>query len=286
MTILKYSDVSFAYAESTPILTNINLEFNSHEIVGIIGPNGAGKSTLLKLANGLIKPQSGEILINDKNILKRRTSDISKDLVVTFQFSRQQFFRSTVESEIGVTLALHVKNKKERVIRLEKILQKFDLIYLRHHHPYVLSGGEQRRLALALAFTGPTARLYLLDEPTANIDHQSLVLLKSTLKEMSKQGKGFIIVSHDIEFQLDLCDRIIIIDETSVQFSGTPFNLIRTSRKERWNFFEMPQIYEFIRSLEENNPSSDLLGPYLTQNNYESKVKLISNVIGGVKHVD
>ncbi|GAG53589.1 unnamed protein product [marine sediment metagenome] len=127
MTILKFSDVSFAYSESTPILTNINLEFNSHEIVGIIGPNGAGKSTLLKLANGLIKPLSGEILINDKNILKRRTSDISKDLVVTFQFSRQQFFRSTVESEIGVTLALHVKNKNERAIRLEKLLHSLVL---------------------------------------------------------------------------------------------------------------------------------------------------------------
>ncbi|MHA2307515.1 MAG: energy-coupling factor ABC transporter ATP-binding protein [Candidatus Hodarchaeales archaeon] len=281
MTILKYSDVSFAYAESTPVLTNINLEFNSHEIVGILGPNGAGKSTLLKLANGLLKPLSGKILINNEEIIKRRTSDISKDLIVTFQFSRQQFFRPTVESEISVTLALHVKNKTERVIRLEKLLQKFNLIHLRHHHPYVLSGGEQRRLALALAFTGPTARLYLLDEPTANIDHQSLVLLKSTLKEMSNQGKGFIIVSHDIEFQLDLCDRIIIIGGTSVQFSGTPIELIRTNRKDRWNFFEIPQIYDFIRSLEENNPSSDLLGQYLAQTNYENKVKLISKVFGG-----
>ncbi|MHA1967501.1 MAG: energy-coupling factor ABC transporter ATP-binding protein [Candidatus Hodarchaeales archaeon] len=281
MTILKYSDVSFAYAESTPVLTNINLEFNSHEIVGILGPNGAGKSTLLKLANGLLKPLSGKILINNEEIIKRRTSDISKDLIVTFQFSRQQFFRTTVESEISVTLALHVKNKTERVIRLEKLLQKFNLIPLRHHHPYVLSGGEQRRLALALAFTGPTARLYLLDEPTANIDHQSLVLLKSTLKEMSNQGKGFIIVSHDIEFQLDLCDRIIIIGGTSVQFSGTPIELIRTNRKDRWNFFEIPQIYDFIRSLEENNPSSDLLGQYLAQTNYENKVKLISKVFGG-----
>ena len=88
--------MSFAYPNSSSVLHDINLELHSGEILGVIGPNGAGKSTLLKLANGLLKPQAGEVFINDENIINRKTSDIAHDLVLTFQFSRQQFYASSV----------------------------------------------------------------------------------------------------------------------------------------------------------------------------------------------
>ncbi len=281
MTTLKYSNVSFAYPNSSSVLHDINLELHSGEILGVIGPNGAGKSTLLKLANGLLKPQTGEVYINNENIIKRKTSDIAQDLVLTFQFSRQQFFTSSVEEELTVTLDIHIKNSSERNIYLKNILKKFKLMDVRNHHPYVLSGGEMRRLALAIAFINFKVNLFLLDEPTANIDQRSLTFLKSTLKDMKNQGKGVMIVSHDIEFQFSICDRIAILVDGVIQFIGTPLMLMNELNKKNWKFLELPQIYSFIQLLEGKFSSENLLWNYLSQSTLDKKISLISGVLEG-----
>lgn len=281
MTTLKYSNVSFAYPNSSSVLHDINLELHSGEILGVIGPNGAGKSTLLKLANGLLKPQTGEVYINNENIIKRKTSDIAQDLVLTFQFSRQQFFTSSVEEELTVTLDIHIKNSSEKNIYLKNILKKFKLMDVRNHHPYVLSGGEMRRLALAIAFINFKVNLFLLDEPTANIDQRSLTFLKSTLKDMKNQGKGVMIVSHDIEFQFSMCDRIAILVDGVIQFIGTPFMLMNELNKKNWKFLELPQIYSFIQLLEGKFSSENLLWNYLSQSTLDKKISLISGVLEG-----
>ncbi|MFX0087984.1 MAG: ABC transporter ATP-binding protein [Candidatus Hodarchaeota archaeon] len=279
MTTLKYSNVSFAYPNSSSVLHDINLELHSGEILGVIGPNGAGKSTLLKLANGLLKPQTGEVYINNENITKQKTSDIAQDLVLTFQFSRQQFFTSSVEEELIVTLNIHVENSSEKNIYLKNILKKFKLMALRNHHPYVLSGGEMRRLALAIAFINIKADLFLLDEPTANIDQKNLMFLKSTLRDMKNQGKGIMIVSHDIEFQFSICDRIAILVDGYIQFIDTPFKLMNELNKSKWRFFELPQIYSFIQLLENKFSSENLLWNYLKQSTLDKKIRLIAGVL-------
>jgi len=263
------------------VINNISFEVHPSEIVGILGPNGSGKSTLLKLANGLLKPHSGKVSINNQNIVDMKTSTIARDLILTLQFSRQQFFSSSVEKELMVTLGLHVKNKLERDVQLEKLLNKFELMELRHQHPYILSGGEQKRLALAVAFAGPSASIFLLDEPTANIDRKNLDLLKSTIKTMKNQGKSFMIVSHDIEFQLTLCDRIVILNNGTIQFVGTPFQLLTEVDKNKREFFEIPQIYSFVQLLEKEYSSNTLLSDYLSQSSFEEKVKLISTTLIG-----
>ncbi len=278
MSSLKYSKVSFSYTETQPVLDQIDLELSTNEIIGILGPNGAGKSTLLKLANGLLRPQSGKVLINNGDISKQVTSQLARQIMVTFQFTRQQFFTSTVEKELLVTLSMYVEEKSKRNIRLERLLEQFDLGKLKNHHPYILSGGEQRRLAMAIAMAVP-ANFFLFDEPTANVDRKSLLFLLTTLREMKNQGKGIIIVSHDIEFQLALCDRLIILIDGSIQFNGTPLDVINLHKTKKWDFMEIPEIYSFIQRLERKQFHTDLLKMYLAQHDLEAKITMISNIL-------
>jgi energy-coupling factor transport system ATP-binding protein len=275
MCNLTYSDISFGYDKGKFVLKNINLNFHTNEIVGIIGPNGTGKTTLLKLANGLLRPQSGKIFLNNKDIGDFVTSQLSQQILVTFQFTRQQFFTSTVEKELIVSLNQHKKDTYNQLERLEKILKSLELIDLRDYHPYILSGGEQRRLAIATTLAS-SATFFLLDEPTANLDQKSFQLLVVLLQEMRNQGKGIVIVSHDLSFQLALCDRLIVLIDGTVDFSGTPFDLIKSVKSRQWKFLDIPEIFQFIQRLEPKESNNELLKNYLVCEDLEKKTQVIS----------
>ncbi len=279
MASLKFSNISFAYIDTQPVLKQIDLKLCTNEIVGILGPNGTGKSTLLRIANGLLRPQSGDVLLNNEDITKQVTSRLARQIIVTFQFTRQQFFTSTVEKELLTTLTLHEEDKSQQIHLLESLITYFGLNELRDHHPYTLSGGEQRRLAMAIAMAVP-ATFFLLDEPTANADQEALLFMSKILRKMKNEGKGVMIVSHDIEFQLALCDRLIILIDGSIQFTGTPLEIINMYKKEKWNFFEIPEIYPFIQRLEREGSHPDLLKSYLADHDFENKFTMISNVLG------
>ncbi|MFX0150266.1 MAG: ABC transporter ATP-binding protein [Candidatus Hodarchaeota archaeon] len=278
MTNLTYTDISFGYDKGDFILKNINLNFRTKEIVGILGPNGGGKTTLLKLANGLLRPQSGKIFLDNKDIGDFITSQLSQRILVTFQFTRQQFFTSTVEKELKVTISQYKNDTISQLQHLERILKRLELIDLRDYHPYILSGGEQRRLAIATTLAS-SALFFLLDEPTANLDHKSFELLVTLLQEMRNQGKGIVIVSHDLSFQLALCDRLIVLNNGTIEFSGTPFELIKSVKSKKWNFLDLPEIFQFIQRLEPKKSGNELLKNYIICEDLEEKTQAISNVL-------
>ncbi|MFX0185296.1 MAG: ABC transporter ATP-binding protein [Candidatus Hodarchaeota archaeon] len=276
LSSLTYSNVSFGYSKDQPILKNINLDFHPNEIVGIIGPNGAGKTTLLKLANGLLRPHTGKIFLGGKDIRNFATSQLAQQILVTFQFTRQQFFTSTVEKEVMITLDQYEKEETSRLQQLEKIIERLELTNLRNYHPYILSGGEQRRLAIALAMAS-SAKFFFLDEPTANLDQISFQLLMVLLREMRNQGSGIVIVSHDLSLQLNLCDKLIVLINGIIDFSGTPIEVIKTVESRKWDFLDIPEIYSFIRRLDSKNNNYTLLKKYLACESLEEKTQAVLN---------
>jgi energy-coupling factor transporter ATP-binding protein EcfA2 len=276
LSSLTYSNVSFGYSKDQPILKNINLDFHTNEIVGIIGPNGAGKTTLLKLANGLLCPDSGKIFLDNEDIGNFVTSQLARRILVTFQFTRQQFFTSTVEKELMITLDQHETEISSRLLHLEKILERLELTNLRDYHPYILSGGEQRRLAIALTMAS-SAKFFLLDEPTANLDQKSFQLLMVLLQEMRNQGRGIVIVSHDFSFQLALCDKLIVLNNGIIDFSGTPFEVIKTIKSRKWNFLDLPEIYSFIQRFEPDDNNYKFLKNFLACVSLEEKTQVFLN---------
>jgi len=247
LTSLEYHGVSFSYPESQPLLKNINFELQEGEILAIIGSNGAGKSTLLKLANRLLEPQEGNITLANKRIDTLVTSQIAHQLVLTFQFSRTQFFTPSVEQELLTVIRLHHFSKEEQDTHLNHLLGNFGLDHQRKSPPYQLSGGEQRKLILALALAS-TASFFLFDEPTANLDQISRKFLLAKINSLKKDNNGIMIVSHDLEFVFAVADRIMILDKGQIAFLGSTYELLSQFRSQQKHFYHIPAIYSFIQN--------------------------------------
>ncbi len=247
MTSLEYHGVCFSYPESQPLLENVTFQLQAGEILAIIGSNGAGKSTLLKLANRLLEPQKGKISLANKMIDTQVTSQIAHQLVLTFQFSRTQFFTPSVEQELLTVIRLHHNSKEEQDSHLTHLLESFGLDHRRKSPPYLLSGGEQRKLILALALAS-SASFYLFDEPTANLDQITRKFFLSKMILLKEVNKGIIIASHDLEFVFAVADRIMILDEGQITFLGSTYDLIRQFQSRQKQFFHLPAIYSFLQT--------------------------------------
>lgn len=248
MTSLEYHGVSFSYPGNQQILKDISFQLVEGEILAIIGSNGAGKSTLLKLANKLLKPDEGRISLSNIPIEGQFTSQIAHQLIVTFQFSRTQFFSSSVEHELLTVIRLHHGSKGEQDSKLNFLLEEFGLLHQRHLPPYQLSGGEQRKLALALSFAS-SASFFLFDEPTANLDQISRKFFLSKIISLKQESKGIIIVSHDLEFVLAVADRVMILDDGQVAFLGSIDDFLQQFLSKQDQFLHIPAIYSFFSAL-------------------------------------
>jgi len=278
---LRFENISFGYYPSRPVLNDISFEATTDDIIGILGPNGAGKSTLLQLTNGLLRPQSGQILFNSQEIKDQRTSDLANHITVSFQFSRQEFFKSTVFDEVFSTISRYILDKKGAHEATQQILETFGLHTVQRNHPYTLSGGEQRRLVLALRFSIP-ASFYMFDEPTANADYFAVELFRQYLISFHSLGKGFIIASHDIDFLLSVCDRILVLEAGKLTYHGRCEDFIRDYSHQKYSFIELPSIYSFIQLLETKKQSINILNGYLTNKTYNTRLAYLKQIIGGV----
>jgi energy-coupling factor transporter ATP-binding protein EcfA2 len=245
MASLDYHGVCFSYPNSKLLLDNISFQLQEGEILAIIGSNGAGKSTLLRLANKLLKPQKGFIKIGDMMVDSQLTSQIAHQLVLTFQFSRSQFFTPSVEKELETVIRLHHDSKEEQDTYLSHLLENFGLVHQRKSPPYQLSGGEQRKLILALAFAS-SAIFFLFDEPTANLDQTSRKFLLSKLISLKDNNKGVLVVSHDLEFVFAVADRILVLDRGQIAYIGSTYDLLKNVESHQNLFSNLPAIYSFL----------------------------------------
>jgi len=179
---------------------DINIDFEDSTLISIVGKSGSGKSTLLNLLGSLERPDSGEIIFEDKNIVKLSDKKLidyrRKDVGFVFQFFNLIPNLTAIEN---VTLPMEfVKlNKEERIKRAKELLRKVDIEEDRFSHtPLKLSGGQQQRVAIARALANDP-KIILADEPTGNIDSETGELIVKLLHKLSEEGKTVIIVTHD-----------------------------------------------------------------------------------------
>jgi len=278
---LEFSHVTFGYNKNKPVLKDLSFKITSGQILGVLGPNGSGKTTLLKLANGLIRPQTGAIFLNGFDIKNKKTSQLAQHIAVSSQFARQEFFSSTVYQELMTTASLYFPDSSFRKEVVAGLLKSFGLEDLSKSHPYVLSSGEQRRLSLAIAFTIP-ASFYLFDEPTANADHVVIELLHSYLLDLKNKGHSFIVVSHDSEFLFSICDRLLVLKDGAIEFQGTPTALIHFLTGKDWDFLEIPSVYSFLQQLHREFGLSNILSEYLNNKTRQSRLEFLISVMEGL----
>lgn len=184
-----------------------------------MGENGAGKTTLVKIFNGLLRPDKGEVFIDNKNIICLSVAEIAHIIGFVFQNSDIQIFSRTVEDEIGFILKNFRYDETEIDKKVQKILKEFNLEQYKDQSPFLLSGGERKRVALASILCAEP-EILILDEPTIGQDAAEKRKLITLLYELNKNGVIIIIITHDIEFTAEYIPRCILLSEGIIVADG------------------------------------------------------------------
>jgi lipopolysaccharide export system ATP-binding protein len=214
------------------VLNDVSLSVGKGEVLGLLGPNGAGKTTCFYSIMGLVRPDSGRILLDGVDItalpMYRRSI-----LGLGYLPQETSIFRGmTVEQNIACVLELVEPDKAVRASELERLLDEFGLTRLRTSAAMALSGGERRRCEIARALAAePT--IMLLDEPFAGIDPISISDIRELVRELKSRDIGVLITDHNVRETLDIVDRACIIYDGQVLFAGTPEALVADQEVRR-----------------------------------------------------
>ncbi len=207
------------------VLSDVSLSVAKGEVVGLLGPNGAGKTTCFYSIMGLVKPDSGRIMLEGENItglpMYRRAM-----LGLGYLPQETSIFRGlSVEANISAVLELSEPDRTARRDRLEELLDEFGLTRLRSSPAMALSGGERRRCEIARALAASPS-IMLLDEPFAGIDPISISDIRELVCDLKRRGIGVLITDHNVRETLDIVDRACIIYDGKVLFAGSPAELV------------------------------------------------------------
>ncbi len=216
---LVIADMSFSYGESDSILQDINLRVDAGDRLGIVGQNGCGKTTLFLLISGLLRPQSGQIRVFGQLI---QPGSFYPQIGLVFQNADDQLFSASVWDDVAFgpqNLGLTTDIIRQRV---ESALAVTGLKALAQRPPHHLSGGQKRMAAIA-GILAMEPRLLLYDEPTANLDIRAR---RRLIQFLQSSQKTRLIASHDLEFLLEVCNRIVVMGEGQLAAQGSPVEIL------------------------------------------------------------
>ena len=211
--------------DKRPVLSDVSLSVGRGEVVGLLGPNGAGKTTCFYSIMGLVKPDSGRIMLDGDDIT---SLPMYRRAVLGLGYLPQEtsIFRGlTVAQNIEAVLELSEPDKSARADRLEGLLGEFGLTKLRDSSAMALSGGERRRCEIARALAAEPS-IMLLDEPFAGIDPISISDIRELVRDLKQRQIGVLITDHNVRETLDIVDRACIIYDGKVLFAGSPEALV------------------------------------------------------------
>jgi ABC-type cobalt transport system, ATPase component len=257
MKLIEIKDLYFRYPfEEKYTLNNINLTIDSGESTAILGPNGSGKTTLIKHLNGILKPTKGDVIIEGKNTKEKSIAELSRTVGIVFQNPDHQLFSNTVFEEISFALINFGFNKEEILKRVRSMLKLFDLEKYETHSPLLLSGGEKKRVAIA-SILCYDPKIIVLDEPTIGLDYYQRKTLINIIKNLKKEGKTIITVTHDFDFALEVAERGIILKNGEIIRDGSLIDIIYDSDiLEKANLIQ-PTLAKIIIELEKNGIKLD-----------------------------
>jgi energy-coupling factor transport system ATP-binding protein len=217
--MIEFRDVTFVHPTGVTALDHVSLSVETGETMAIVGENGAGKTTLVKHITGLLKPQSGSVLVDGEDTKQKSTAELSKKVGVAFQNPDHQLFSESVEAEVAFGLRNFGFPEDFVRQRVEWSLRFFGLEEYKNSSPLILSGGEKKRLTLACILSWDP-QVVVLDEPTVGQDAIQKEKLAEIIKMLRSVGKTVIVVSHDIEFLWPVQPRMIVMAKGRVIADG------------------------------------------------------------------
>jgi len=259
---IEIKDLTYIYMKGTPFektaLKDVNLSIADGEFVGIIGPTGSGKSTLIQHINGLLKPTSGSVLVNGKDVSHSDLKQLRKEVGIVFQYPEHQLFEETVYKDVSFGLvkqglgADEISERVHEAIRAvgmdESVLEK---------SPFELSGGQKRRVAIAGVIV-MNPGILILDEPAAGLDPAGRdEIFSLILKLHREQNMTILLVSHSMEDVARLAGRVVVINEGRIEMDGRVRDVFKHAERLESIGLTVPQISHLMHRLKRFIPDLD-----------------------------
>lgn len=276
--MLEARNITFSYDDGTEALNNVNLKVDKGDIVALLGKNGAGKSTLFLHFNGILRPDKGEIIIDEEKLKYDKKSLIKfrQKVGLVFQNPDDQIFAPSVEEDVAFG-PLNLKLPMEEVQkRVHEALERVGMVGFEKKAPHHLSGGQKKRVAIA-GILAMKPEIMVFDEPTAGLDPKGASKIINLLKELNEQGITIIISTHDVDLVPQYANKVYVLHEGEIIGEGTAKDIF--SNKELINKanLELPIIANFFKKIESESEDMSFNGDYpLTiEEGYETFLKLI-----------
>ncbi len=258
MSIIELKDVSFVYGKKTPYeikaLDNVSLNIEENLITGLIGHTGSGKSTLVQMLNGILRPNSGTVIIDGEDIWKKpkKIAKVRYKVGMVMQYPEYQLFADTVKDDIAYgpkNMGLSAEEIEHRVKKSAQFCG-IDEETL-HKSPFDLSGGQKRRVALA-GVMAMNPKILVLDEPAAGLDPKGRrEILGGIKKYREESGTTVIIVSHSMEDMAMYCDRVVVMSNSKMLLNGTTREVFSNHQILKENGLDVPEITNIVLKLRE-----------------------------------
>ena len=255
---LETKNLTFTYQDGTEALKNVNLQIKKGEKIAIMGPNGAGKSTLFSHFNGLTEPTSGHVEVDGEEIVYERDEliKVRQKVGIVFQDPNDQLFAPTVKEDVAfgpMNLGLEYEEIEKRI---EESLEMVGMTGFEEKTPHHLSGGQQKRVAIA-GIVAMRPDIMILDEPTAGLDPEGVDKVLNILNKLNEEGMSIVISSHDIEMVNEFADKIFVLYNGEIIASGDKHQIFTDKELLKKAHLKAPVTTEILHKLKENGYNVD-----------------------------
>lgn len=223
--MLEFDHVQFGYPGAPASIPDLSFKIQKGEFVALIGSNGAGKSTISRLANGLLLPTAGKVLLDGDDTRTTRTSAIARKVGFLFQNPDRQICQNTVREELAFGLKVQGVPEEEINARTEEMLTTFSLNG--DWFPFSRSRGERQRIALASVLIC-RPKMVILDEPTTGLDYKECIAIMDYITELNREeGLTVLMVSHDMELVQQYAKRVLVLTSGQLQGDGSVHEIMK-----------------------------------------------------------
>ena len=255
---LSTKNLNYRYPDGTHALRNVNMDIEKGLKVAIMGPNGAGKSTLFSHFNGLTEPTSGHLELEGEQMQydKKSLLEIRQRVGIVFQDPNDQLFAPTVKEDVAfgpMNLGLGYEEVEKRV---DEALEMVEMKEYKDKTPHHLSGGQQKRVAIA-GIIAMRPEIMILDEPTAGLDPQGVDKVLEILNKLNEEGMTIVISSHDIEMVNSFADKIFVLYKGQIIDSGYKHDIFSNKELLKKAHLKAPITTEILYALKEKGYSVD-----------------------------
>lgn len=260
MVIMQIRNIRYHYHDGIQALQGACMDIVKGEFLAVLGPNGSGKTTLLKHLNGLLKPRSGEILLEQKPLAHYSTREIFQRVGIVFQDPNDQLFAPSVWDDIAFGPMNLDLSKKEIIHRVDEALSLVGMAPYADRAIDALSFGQKKRICIA-GVLAMRPEILVLDEPTCGLDPAGVTSIMTLLKELNrKHGITIIMATNTVDLVPVYMDRLAIMRQGNVLRVGTPEQVFSNTDEIKAACLELPQIAQLMQLLrDENNVSMSSL---------------------------